>query len=458
MDSRGRLFAFALVCALLAPALFAASPAVADGELVVSLVDSVAADDYPALTMRVSAVDSATGRPIGQVQAAGIAVRDAAGPAAVQSVEPAVDQNTPVAFAVLLDTGGAMAPHIDRARAVLRELLAGLGPNDVVRIVKFNEGADEQGTNWVRRDDPNLAAQIDGWQATGQLSLVVPALQHAAAVVGQAPEGYERHATVALLSVDGDRGEPGLNLETIATIPAVTFVFGFGTPPRDFEGLPFFLEDLAVQRNGAYWPVDAARYTGNGPALVREAMHSVWEVTFRADGIPDGSSQQFTMELRDALQRSGTYTGVYASGTLLDVSPLTIEGLREDESVGSDREVTVALGGAKRWDSWRIELFRDCLPDTCAPVAGKEDGVLDWRLIAGPLEQGRHDIYIRVFARTGDQEFVDTHVIRFERAGTGWNLWTPIAILGAAVAATVPVVALARGAKHRRIGDETLAL
>jgi len=458
VDSKIRRFVLAIgMMALPAAAALNPASAHADGELVVSLVDAVDTGRYPSLNATVSVVDSITGRPVAGVEASGFAVRDGAGPAAVENLEASVDPATPVAFAILLDTGGAMAPHIERAREVLRQVIADLGPKDVVRIVKFNEGADEQGTNWVRRDDPNLAAQVDGWQATGQLSLVVPALQRAATVAAQAPEGYERRATVAFLSVDGERGEAGLTLETVATIPTVTFTFGFGTPPRDFEGLPFFLEDLAVQRNGAYWPVDAQRYAGNGPTLLHEAMHGVWELTFRADGLPDGQSQDFTMEVRDALQRSGTVASSYSAGKLLDVSPLTIDGLRNAESIGGDRQVRVALGGEKRWDSWRIELFRDCLPDTCSPVAEAEDGVLAWRLVAGPLDQGDHQLYLRVFARSGNKEFVDTQILRFERAGTGWNLWTPIAVFGVAIAAAVPVLALARGAKRRRITEETLA-
>jgi hypothetical protein len=374
-------------------------------------------------------------------------LHDDAGPITVEAADARTDLTSPVALTFLLDTGGAMAPHVDNARGILKQVIAELGPNDVVRIVKFNEGSDEQGTNWVRRDDPNLAAQVDGWQATSHLSLVVPALRHADAVAAQAPDGYERRATVALLSVDGDRGEPGLNLESVASLATVTFAFGFGTPPKDFEGLPFFLEDLAVQRNGAYWPVDSVRYQGNGPALLRDAMHSVWDLTFLAEGLPDGKSQQFTMEVRDPLQRSGAVSGAYSAGTLFDVSPPDIAGLRDRDEVDDDREITVALGGEKRWDSWRIELFRDCRPDTCTPIAEATDGVLHWRLVAGPLDQGDHEVHVRIFARSGSREFTDTSVLRFTRSGTGWNFWTPTAIFGFALAATVPILALARRAR-----------
>ncbi len=346
MDQRTRRLAPALAALLaLASVLFGHSGAAADGELVVGLAEAIENDGYPTLRASVSVVDGATGRPLAGLGTSSFVLRDEAGPITVEAAEARTDLASPVALTFLLDTGGAMAPHVDKARGVLKQVIAELGPNDVVRIVKFNEGSDEQGTNWVRRDDPNLAAQVDGWQATSQLSLVVPALRHADAVATQAPEGYERRATVALLSVDGDRGEPGLNLESVASLATVTFAFGFGTPPTDFEGLPFFLEDLAVQRNGAYWPVDSARYQGNGPALLRDAMHAVWDLTLLAESLPDGQSQQLTMEVRDPLQRSGAVSGSYLAGALFDVSPLDITGLRVGDEVEGDREVTVSLGG-----------------------------------------------------------------------------------------------------------------
>ncbi|MBK6317148.1 MAG: hypothetical protein IPF51_00005 [Dehalococcoidia bacterium] len=72
---------------------------------------------------------------------------------------------------------------------MLQSVVSQLGPNDVVRIVKFNEGTDEQGDEFDRRDDPNLAAQIAGWQAGDGLSLVVQALIRSSEVIKALPKG-----------------------------------------------------------------------------------------------------------------------------------------------------------------------------------------------------------------------------------------------------------------------------
>ncbi|MCC6265927.1 MAG: hypothetical protein IT300_00045 [Dehalococcoidia bacterium] len=402
---------------------------------------------YPTLQAALSVVDATSGRPVAALHPASLVVTDDAGRLELVDLSPTVSDRTPVAFSILLDTGGAMAPHVARAREVLQSVVSQLGPNDVVRIVKFNEGTDEQGTNWVRRDDPNLAAQIAGWQAGDGLSLVVQALIRSSEVAKQAPQGYDRHVTVAFLSVDGLRGEPGLVLDSIAQIPTVTFAFGFGTPPTDLEGLPFFLEDLASQRGGAYWPVDSPKYTGNGTKLLHEVMHSVWKLDFVADGLPDGRSHTLRVEVRDSLLRSGAIEASYSAGTLLDVSPLRIEGLAQSERVSGDRRLTITLGGEKQWSDWTIQLFKDCEPDRCAPSAETHSGSLDWRLIAGPLDQGEHRLFIRVKATESGREFSETHVLGFTRVGTGWNLWTPIAVLGLALLAVAVVVGFAR--RHR---------
>lgn len=426
--------------------------ATADGALVVSLPEPVTNTNYPTLEAMLSVVDSASGRPVAELEPGSLVVTDDAGRNEIISLSPSVAERTPVAFSILLDTGGAMAPHIARAKELVQTVVSQLGPNDVVRIVKFNEGTDEQGTNWVRRDDPNLAAQVAGWQAGNGLSLVVPALLKSSEVARQAPEGYARHLTVAFLSVDGARSEPGLNLDSVSQIPTVTFAFGFGTPPTDLEGLPFFLEDLASQRGGAYWPVDSPRYAGNGPALLHETVHSVWVLSFRADRLPDNRSHNFRVEVRDRLQRSGVLEGSYAAGTLLDVSPLRIDGLGQSEQVNGDRRLTVSLTGEKQWPEWTIQLFKDCEPDHCGAAAESRNGSLDWRLIAGPLDQGEHRLYFRVTVKESGREFSETQVLRFTRIGTGWNLWTPTAVLGLALVAAAVVVALARRAGERQSG------
>lgn len=420
--------------------------------LLVSLPEPINSARYPILEATVSAVDSESGRPAPEIDTSGIAISDESGRLEVVAVTPGTSYETPVAFSILLDTGGAMAPHVDRARKLVEELVSRLGPNDLVRIVKFNEGTDVQGTNWVRRDDPNLAAQIASWHATNQLSLVVPALIRASEVARLAPQGYERHVTVAFVSVDGARGEPGLTLDSVTRIPTVTFTFGFGTPTIDREDLTQFLQDLATQRSGAYWPVDSTAYTGNEPSLLLDAAHAVWKLSFRADGLPDGQSHKFSLEVRDRLQRSGTVAGSYTSGRLLAVSPLQVTGLQNADRVTGDREVAIMLGGEKQWLDWKIQLFRDCQPDICSPIAETKDRALDWRLIAGPIEQGEHVLHIRLVASDGNREFTDTHVLRFTRAGTGWNFFTPIAFLGIAIAGGGIAVALARRARQSASG------
>jgi hypothetical protein len=241
-----------------------ADTATAAGELKLSVVGKVRSEQYPTVEVTLSAVDGSTGRPVTELTVDGVEFSDESGRLPVVEVTAVASEKVPTAYVLLIDTGGAMSPYLARATELARGFIQRMGPNDVVRVVKFNEGVDDAGTNWVRRDDPNLAAQVSNLVTTDRVSLVKPALSRATEIAGTAPEGYARHGVVALVAIDGARTETGLSIDKVkADVRAPTFTFGFGTAPVGHEELTFFLEEVRTDAE-----IDAAlgRYRLQGAA------------------------------------------------------------------------------------------------------------------------------------------------------------------------------------------------
>ena len=425
--------------------------AAAAGELKVTLVGEVRSEQYPTAEVTLSAVDVVTGRPVTELTADGVELSDESGRLQVVDVSAVPSEKVPTAYVLLIDTGGAMSPYLVRATEVARGFIQRMGPSDVVRLVKFNDGVDDTGTNWVRRDDPNLAAQVSNLIATGQISLVKPALSRATEIAGTAPDGYGRHAVVALVAIDGARTETGLSIDKVkADVRAPTFAFGFGTAPIGHEELTFFLEEVRTYTGGAYWPTGSPTFPTDPFSTIFDAMQRTWRIRFRADSLPDGNEHSLKVTVRDSLQRSGQETAAYRSGRVGSVSPIQFKGIAGGDSVNGDRDIEVSIGGEKKWASWKIELFRDCDPSKCGAVASSDNRSLDWKLLGAPLEQGNHQLTARLTVSDGQREFTDIRSVKFTRAGTSWNFFAPALAFGLGAIVLVLVLAFARRAALRR--------
>ncbi|MEP7216667.1 MAG: hypothetical protein ABI782_10480 [Anaerolineaceae bacterium] len=422
----------------------------AANELKVSLVGEVQSEQYPTVEFTLSVVDATTGRPVTELGGDAVEVTDESGRLQTLDVTPLSNGKVTAAYVLLIDTGSAMAPYMTSATEVARGFIAQMGPSDVVRVVKFNEGVDDSGTNWVRRDDPNLAAQVSNLTATERASLVRPALIRATEIAATAPDGYARRAVVALVGTDGVRTEPGLTIDTFkASIRATTFAFGFGNPPTGHEELTFFLEEVRTYTGGGYLPISQSRDLQGSFSNLVETMRRTWRIRLTADSLPDGIEHTIKVTVRDALQRSGQEAASYKSGRVGSVSPIQFGGVAPGDQVTGDRDVEVTIGGSKQWASWTVDLFRDCDPTSCSAVASSENRRLDWKLVSAPLTQGNHQLTARLTVSDGQREFVDTRTVRFRRAGNSWNFFAPALVLGAGAVALVVTLALVRLRRSR---------
>lgn len=414
----------------------------ADGEFQVAVVGTPDASGYPNVQMTLDVVEAANGRAVDALDASGVEAADAAGPVATKSLHPSVSRAVPVAYLFLVDTSSGMGQlrpdgktYLQRATEVIRQLVSNMGPNDQVRLVAFNNGADSARTNWVRPNDQNFGAALGALFPSNQPSLLVPALQEAAALAASPPPGIARRAIVAFVDIDGRPQEPGLELEGVGRqVTSPTFTFGAGAATPADERATLFLDDLAKATGGGYWGIDGPPATGEAVRLLLDITHRTWDVVFLADGLPDGHENQLTVTVRDGRQHSGVASYPYQSGSLGDVSAVKFRNLADNERVTSDRKLVIEAEPNTRWRSTRLDLYRDCSPPQCSPIASADDGSLEYLLTVGGLDQGEHELTAVLLVSDGTREFSSSTSIGFVRGGTSWNFLAVALIAGLALA------------------------
>src|SRR5688500_14089389 len=133
----------ALVALLLAiVALSPARPAIADGELDVS-IQSI--DDAAPLTSVVLTVLGPDRRPLIGLRPEQIQVQDNGVAGRVVGIERAVDANVGIGVVLAIQTSSSMASTLPNVRQAARALINSLSPNDQAAIVSFaNEVRVEQ--------------------------------------------------------------------------------------------------------------------------------------------------------------------------------------------------------------------------------------------------------------------------------------------------------------------------
>lgn len=439
MRSRRRQLLTSLVSLVLAGFPMAAH---ADGELQVGVVGRPDASSYPKVQVTLDVVEIASGRPVATLEAGGVEAADAAGPVATTALHPSVSRAVPVAYVFLVDTSTGMGQlrsdgktYLQRATEVIRQLVANMGPNDQVRLVAFNSGVDNARTNWVRPKDQNFEAALAALFPSNQPSLLVPALQEGAVLAANPPPGIARRAIVAFVDIDGRPQEGALTIEGVGSqVNSSTFTFGVGSATSADERATLFLDDLARATGGGYWGIDGPPSTAEATRLLLDITHRTWDVTFVADGLPDGRENQLTVTVRDSRQHSGVASYPYQSGSLADVSPVSFRNLAANERITGDRKLVIEAEPNGRWRSMRLELYRDCSPPQCSPIASAGDGSLEYLLSVGGLAQGQHKLTAVLLVSDGTREFTSISTIEFVRGGTSWNVLAVALIAGLALA------------------------
>lgn len=450
------LLALALGSAVAASRIHRVSAA---DELVVALLN---VDDsaYPEVRAEVSVVNRATGAPEQLLTAQDFSVKDVETGADAQNVRvtPGTSPAHPAAttYVLLIDTSSGAAPHLNQVRDSVLAFYNRLGSNDTVHIVYFNAGAQEQ-TSSGRANDPNIVKALEQLATSKEPANLDSALRFAANLAAGVSTETSRRAVVLFTAIDDGRAVPALTPAEVTALHVPFYVFGFGAAANTpSQALRSFLEsDLVKPTVGAYEPGDTDGDAGRDAVL--DLTQRVYTVQFRTEVLPDGASHPFSVSVTNHQQStSGEGNGIYKSGTLESVSPITIAGLDESDDLTDDRDIKVSLGG-KAWPSYTLQLFRDCDPARCpeGPVATSTDRALEYRVAVGPLDQGDHTYAVIATARDGAREFTSAVTPRtITRSGTTYNFPALVLFGGVALAAVAVTVIAARRRRMRLPGGE----
>jgi len=455
----------ALGWAALASPAAAASPTPATGSLGVTVVDkSVDSSAYPTVTANLSIFDKATGRPETALDAGNVSL-DPSGKIATLSSFTA---DNPAAYVLDIDTSGSMLDDgsMGRARALAKAFVGHLGANDYVRLLTFNV-ATKASPNWVKGNDPSLAAAIDKVTVTKvngktpQTKLMEGIVQAAYWANTGLPIGVERREIVMITDASPkDNNLPGKpkDLNDALKSSPPTFVVGLLPSAKVGATLSGELSLVGTDTGGLYKTADSTDAATQAPSLFKEAWDSTkstWQVTFSTDPAPADSQVNESLTIHDAQGATGTATLTYPSAGLFTKTQINAD-LANGATVTRDQTVNVSAGGYTTWTGgYQLELFLDCDPQPqsahCSrlespEVSGGQSGSLAWSLGVASLAQGSHHAYARLAVTANGKQYFITKQIDFTRSGTTWNVAAVILTFGIAV----PLVAAFFIASRRR--------
>ena len=422
----------------------------------VRVAGTVDSSSYPEVRASLSVVDGG-GRPVEALKASELPVSDETGSVKLSSLTRRVDAASRVAWVLLIDTSGSMTDrrsdgttYMDAARRLAQQFVDGTGPNDVVRIVAFNETTSSV-TNWLPRADPGLLQGLNGIQSAQRRTFLSAAVTQASSIAANPPPDYDRRAVVLITDTDSRDRDDSLSLNAIRNgLGAPIFTFSMREPTDADEQLTLFLTDLRDYTGGGYAVAGAGSdQTGDLKELV-DRLHVVWDIRLVTDGQPDGLEHAIRVTVAREGQQLGQGQVSYRAGTLFKVSPLNIEGLQEGDRVTGDRAIRATLDGTQ-WKATRLEVYRDCAPGSCEPVATSETTALDYRLQGDALRQGSHQLIVRATVRDdATREFSDQAVIAFDRAGTTLN-YAALFLVGGLAAVAVSATGIAIRQRRRAV-------
>jgi hypothetical protein len=411
-----------------------ANPSAQPGTLAVTLVGSVDDSAYPSVTANLSIVDSVTGRPETALDPSNVSPNPMA---KVTAVSPSTSL-LPAAYVVVLDTSGSMVnqaadgqTYMAHAKSLAKAFAAGVGPDDLVKLVTFNEHTLEK-TSWLKGNDPNLGKAIDQVQSEARKTYVSDGLVQAAKIANGRPSGYDRRAVVVITDASPADKDANLSSATMRQqLGPPTFVMGLLPPAQVGTELTRLLSDVATYTGGSYASTDSNPDAATLFGPVWASARSTWKIAFSTDLAPDANSHQEVLTLADAQQRTGTATLTYRSGGLSVISPLKVENLASGDAVTADRTVTISVGGTKTWKDARVDLFVDCDPAHCSPTLTADNGPLAWRITVASMSQGSHRAVVRL-TTTDDQgtHYTSQQELTFSRSGTTWNVAAVILVGG----------------------------
>jgi hypothetical protein len=423
--------------------------------LSVSLVGAVDDSSYPDISLVLSIVDAANGRPLQALSPSNIALDPAAANLnATPSIVP-----LPAAYVLVLDTSGSMKDqtpdkhmtYMARATGLAKAFLAALGPEDRVNLITFSGTATS--TGWRANGDGSLTDRIAAIKKPSGTTHLSAALVAAAAAASPAPAGIARRAVVLITDASSADKDPNLTPDQMRSkLGPPTFIVGLA--PSD-PGSPedANLQNVAAVTGGSYLHADSATEPAVLFKPVLDSAHSTWMVRFRTDSTPDGKSHGETLNVAGAEGQTGSVAFSYRARGLSSVSSIAVDGLKDGDEVTADRTVRVSVVGTRSWAHTELDLYFDCDPAKCNPTLSASDGILTWPLAVAPLRQGSHRLVARLTvtddkgSRFGPDEFS----LSFVRSGTTWNI-AAVALTGGIALVLIGAVFVASRRRGMRGG------
>jgi von Willebrand factor type A domain len=421
----------------------------AAGSLSITQVGPVEDTDYPNIGVTYSIVDPANGRPVTSLATSNVAPS----PAAQITSVTATSSVLPVAYVVAIDCSASMKDpqngsngptYMDLAKNLANALAHGMGPNDLIKIVSFDQDdtlshkTTPTQTAWLNAGDPKIASSISGINFEKYGTPLSAWLLAASTIANTPPAGVTRRAMVFITDADSHDTDAALSPSSLSKqLGPPTFVIGLHAADRVGAAMTQNLSDVATYTGGSY----QTAIGGTDPTAlykpVLDSAHSTWAVKFHTNLIPDGNTNTEDLTITDAQQRSGKATVSYRSGGLAVISPVTVEGLAGGDDVTLDRTVTINVGGTREWKDARIDLFFDCDPDHCNPTLSAINAPLVWKMTVATMTRAGHRIVVRL-TTTDDQVkyFTSSAEMTFKVSGTTWNAAAVMLIGGLAVLLT----------------------
>ncbi|MGD0248201.1 MAG: VWA domain-containing protein [Candidatus Limnocylindrales bacterium] len=442
------------------------APSGAPGSLSITPIGPVDDAGYPNIGVTLSIVDPANGRPETALTAASVNLDP---PATVTSVAPgpnASSSDVAAAYVVAVDSSASMnqpvggtsgTTRLQLAKNLANALMHGLGPKDLVKIVRFGGTLNSQTmiqSEWLHSGDSAIQSTINGIGTEGYGTPLSKWLVEASNVANDVPDTVTRRALVFITDADQADTDANLSTDQLKTqLGPPTFIIGLQPADKVGPKLTQNLSDVATYTGGSY---QAAGADTDPTALykpVLDGTHSTWKVQFSTDSFPDGGPHNATLTVTDAQQRSKTITLTYHSGRLFVISPLRVEGLADGDTVTQDLTVTVSVAGTRHWKDARLDLYLDCDPDHCSPSQTADNAPLVWKLSVASISLTDHHVVFRL-TTTDDQgkQYSDKVGIVFTAGGTTWNVAAVFLVGGIAIIliGAFFIASRRRGAKLRR--------
>lgn len=401
--------------------------------------DGIDSSQYPDLRFTVAVTDAA-GRAPDDLKPANFSAPGAE----IVSVTASVDDRLPAAYVIAVDASPSMAKEVapgvtrlDLARSLARAFVANLSPVDRVRIIElagpFSEAKDTV-VGWVPRGEPAVPQIEEGitsiaLQNTFSAGETIAGLSLVAAT---RPAEFERATILIITDVDSSAKTGGLApTQIVDQLGAPVFVAAIREPDAtaDLELKTLFTSAASLTGGAFIGP------SGDVASAIK-ASRRTWEVVVSDGTRPNGEQNDLVVTVKSG-ERTGQLKHHYRSGTLLDVTPLNINGIAAGDVVTSDTAIEASLVGGERWRESKIELYRDCSPDSCKNASERATNApLKHKLVVAPLDQGDHTLVFKVSAKDASgNEFFDSMEMEFGREGTSLNLSFVVVVVGLAAVA-----------------------